>query len=91
VRNAIVADSKAHASAMIAWLKLDPKLWEPVVYGQDIKVVYQDAKLIRPLSGVEQQHSDWVFEKLVPSITKHCTVVPPCWRIPQEHVEPFPG
>jgi hypothetical protein len=87
MRSAIVADSKAHASAMIAWLKLDPTIWEPIVYGQEIKVLYQHAKLVRPLGGIEKQHADWVFAKLVPSLTETCSTLPLTWRIPQEHVD----
>ena len=33
-KNAMVASSKTQAAAMIVWLKLEPKDWEPVVYGQ---------------------------------------------------------
>jgi len=85
-KNAMVASSKTQAAAMIAWLKLDPKDWEPVVYGQPITKLYSHAKLVRPSGGVVQAHTDWVLEKLVPSLCLSATTIPPNWRIPQEQV-----
>jgi hypothetical protein len=71
---------------MIAWLRLDPTEWVPLVYGQPIKNLYQNVKLVRPTEGVVQEHTDWVLGKLVPSICLTVTTVPPNWRIPQEQV-----
>jgi hypothetical protein len=87
VPNVVVASSKRHAQAMIAWLKLDPEHWEALAYGDPITKLYTHAKLVRPGEGVEQAHSDWVLEKLVPKLYMTCTTVPPSWRIPQEHTE----
>jgi hypothetical protein len=84
--NAMVADTKKAAEAMIAWLRLDPKQWEPVVYGQVVTKLYSNAKLIRPISGVHQAHTDWVLEKLIPNLCLSVSTVPPHWGIPQEHV-----
>lgn len=71
---------------MIAWLKLNPDEWEPVVYGEPIKKLFQHAKLVRPSGGVFKEHCDWMLEKLVPNLCLTVTTVPPHWKIPQEHV-----
>ncbi|MEY9138528.1 hypothetical protein ABIE79_010056 [Bradyrhizobium diazoefficiens] len=84
--NAMVASSKKQAEAMIAWLRLDPKEWEPIAYGDAVTKLYSNAKLVRPSEGVEQAHSNWVLEKLVPNLCLAVSTVPPQWRIPQEHV-----
>jgi hypothetical protein len=83
----MVASSLRQAEAMIAWLKLDAKEWEPVVYGQSIKQLYSHAKLVRPSEGVFKEHCDWVMEKLVPNLCLTVTTVPPHWKIPQEHID----
>jgi hypothetical protein len=85
--NAMVASSKRQAEAMVAWLKLDPNQWEPVVYGQPVKKLFQHAKLVRPSEGVLKEHCDWVLGMLVPNLCLTVTTVPPHWKIPQEHVE----
>lgn len=82
----MVASSKRQAEAMIAWLKLDPKVWTAVAYGDPVKQLYSHAKLVRPSEGVFREHCDWVLEKLVPNLTLTVTTVPPNWKIPQEHV-----
>lgn len=84
--SAMVASSKKQAQAMIAWLKLNPEEWEAIAYGDPIHKMFIHARLIRPSEGVLQEHSDWVFEKLLPYLCKSCTTIPPNWRIPQEHV-----
>lgn len=84
--NAMVADTTRHAEAMIAWMKLDPKLWEAVPYGHPVTKLYSNAMLIRPVRGVEQEHTDWVMGQLVPNLCLHVRTLPPMWRIPQEHV-----
>jgi hypothetical protein len=71
---------------MIAWLKLSDADWEAVVYGQPITKLYSYARLIRPSDGVHQVHTDWVLEKLIPSICLTATTIPPNWRLPQEQV-----
>ena len=71
---------------MIAWLRLDPIEWVPVVYGQKLANLYQHVKLVRPTEGVHQVHSDWVLEHLIPHVVRFVETVPPNWRIPQEHV-----
>jgi hypothetical protein len=85
-KNAMVASSKRQAAAMIAWLKLNPDDWEPVAYGDPVTKLYSHAKLVRPSEGVDQAHSDWVLEKLVPNLCRTVSTVPPNWKIPQEHV-----
>jgi hypothetical protein len=85
--NAMVASSKKQAEAMIAWLKLNPEEWVPVIYGQPIKNLYQHAKLVRPSEGVLKEHCDWVLGKLVPALCMTVTTVPLNWKIPQEHVD----
>ncbi len=82
----MVAATKRQAEAMIAWLKLNPHEWEPVVYGEPIKKLFGHAKLIRPSEGVEKSHCDWVLEQLVPNLAMSVTTVPPNWKIPHEHV-----
>lgn len=84
--NAMVADTKTHADAMIVWMRLDPKQWEAVAYGQPVNKLYGNAMLVRPIGGVEQAHTDWVLEKLVPHLCLAVQTLPPNWRIPQEHV-----
>jgi len=85
--NAMVAATKRQAEAMIAWLKLNPHEWEPVIYGQPIKKLFGHAKLVRPSEGVERSHCDWVLEQLVPNLCLTVSTVPTNWKIPQEHVE----
>jgi hypothetical protein len=67
-KNAMVASSKRQASAMIAWLKLDPDVREAVAYGDPIQKLFSHAKLVRPSEGVQQEHTDWVLGKLVPNL-----------------------
>ncbi|WP_315729828.1 hypothetical protein [Bradyrhizobium sp. SZCCHNRI2010] len=86
MRNAMVADTKKHAEAMIAWLRFDPNQWEAMAYGQPVHQLYSNAMLIRPARGVEQEHTDWVLEKLVPNLCLRVQTLPPSWSIPQEHV-----
>jgi hypothetical protein len=86
-KNAMVASSKRQAAAMIAWMRLSPDEWVPVVYGQPLESLYQHAKLVRPSEGVFREHCDWVLEKLVPNLCLTITTVPPHWKIPQEHVD----
>ncbi|MGJ4945092.1 hypothetical protein ACQR1W_31335 [Bradyrhizobium sp. HKCCYLS1011] len=83
---AMVADSKKHAEVMIAWHNLDPKEWEALAYGQPVTKLYSVAFIIRPLRGIEQHHTDWVLEQLVPSVAQDVHTLPASWRIPQEHV-----
>jgi hypothetical protein len=85
--NAMVASTKRQAEAMIAMLKLNPEQWIPVIYGQEIKNLYQHAKLIRPSDGVTRAHCDWVLGVLVPQLCLTVTTVPPHWKIPQEHID----
>ena len=85
-KNAMVASSKRQAEAMIAWLKLNPDDWEPLAYGAPVTKLYSHAKLVRPSEGVDQAHSDWVFEKLIPNLCLTASTIPPNWKIPQEHV-----
>lgn len=85
--NAMVAATKRQAEAMIAWLKLNPHEWEPVIYGQPIKKLFGHAKLVRPSEGVDRSHCDWVLEHLVPNLCLTVSTVPTNWKIPQEHVE----
>jgi hypothetical protein len=89
--NAMVASTKKQAEALIAILarrgEIEPNQWIPVTYGQEIKNLYQHAKLIRPSEGVTKEHCDWVLGMLVPHLCLTVTTVPPHWKIPQEHVE----
>ncbi|MEY9178247.1 hypothetical protein [Bradyrhizobium elkanii] len=75
-KNVMVASSKRQATAMIAWMKLDADVWEPLAYGDPVTKLYAHAKLVRPSEGVDQAHSDWVFEKLVPNLCLTATTVP---------------
>ncbi|SHH05572.1 hypothetical protein [Bradyrhizobium erythrophlei] len=84
--NAMVASTRKHAEVMIAWLKLNPKEWEPIAYGDPVAKLYSNAKLIRPCIGVEQEHVDWVLEKLVPNLCLAVSTVPAHWMIPQRMV-----
>jgi hypothetical protein len=86
MHNAMVASTKKHAEAMIAWLKLNPSEWEPVAYGDPVHKLYSNAKLIRPCLGVEQKHVDWVLEKLIPNLCLAVSTVPSNWMIPQKMV-----
>ena len=86
MRNAMVASSKKQAAAMIAWLRLNPDEWDPIVYGDRIKQIYSHAKLVRPTEGVDQAHTDWVLGQLVPNICRTVSTLPPNWRVSQEHV-----
>ena len=89
--NVMVASTKRHAEAMIAAFarrkEIDPNQWIPVTYGQDLKSLYQHAKLIRPSEGVTQEHCDWVLGMLVPHLCLTVMTVPPHWKIPQELVD----
>jgi hypothetical protein len=88
MKSIVVADSKRHAQAMIAWLKLPADRWQAVAYGDKLTEIYEHAKLVRPASGVLQAHTDWVLERLVPHVAMHghVSTLPRNWSIPQEQV-----
>jgi hypothetical protein len=86
MRSAMIASCKRQAEAMIAWLKLDPEEWEPIAYGDPVHKLFAHAKLVRPMSGVHQEHTDWVMDKIVPNVCLTVTTVPKDWKIPQEQV-----
>jgi hypothetical protein len=81
MRNIVVADSRKHAEAVIAWCKLDREIWEPVAYGETLAGRYDYARIVRPSEGVQNGHLDWILEILVPSVDKTTSPIPPDWRL----------
>lgn len=86
MRSVMIASSKRHAEAMIAWLKLKTEEWEAIAYGDKINQTFSHAKLIRPSEGLQQEHVDWILEKLIPNLRLTVTTVPKNWHIPQNQV-----
>lgn len=69
MRNIIVADSLAHAGAMMRWENLDPLAWIPAVYGDTLQGLFLHAKLIRPLRGFHEFHGFWLKHVLYCRVT----------------------
>ena len=78
--NIVVADSRRHAEAVIAWMKLDAEDWVAYAYGETLKGVYSFAKLVRPLSGITEAHYDWILEQLIPRVIHDTHPVPMDWK-----------
>ena len=67
--SAMIGATLTHAKAMITWLKLDPKLWRAVAYGQSINGArFMTAMCIRPISGVTPDHAAWLAHELRPAV-----------------------
>jgi hypothetical protein len=79
MRNIVVADSRKHAAAVIAWGKLDPDQWEVAAYGEPLAGRYDYARIVRPAQGIEHAHLDWILEVLVPKVDKNTVPVPSNW------------
>lgn len=78
---AIVAGSVAHAKALIKWAKLDEEKCVPVVYGQDLKNMYERAVLVRPTEGVDETDQEWIVGKLIPRVANGDVMThPACWK-----------
>ncbi len=77
----VVASNLEHANALAHWLKLNPETTETLAYGKDVQAHYNDVYLARPVSGVEEAHTQWVLEDLMPRI--YGTIIPlsPSWRL----------
>jgi hypothetical protein len=86
MKSIMVAGSKKHAEALIAWLRLPADRWQAAAYGDKLAEVYENAKLVPPIGGTLQCHTDWVLERLVPHIAGKVDTINR-WRIPQEHIE----
>jgi hypothetical protein len=78
--NIVVAETVAHAKAMIGWLGLDHS-WHPVAYGEDLFIRYQYAKVVRPFNGATDEHVDWILEQLVPNLDRKAESVPSSWSL----------
>lgn len=85
----VIAETQAHARAIIKWLGLDPDLWLPVTYGSTLNEIYLDVLLVRPLSGIREEHGDWFIENVVPRTAGTTDTVPKGWR-PQNE-DPVPS
>jgi len=80
MRSVIVAGSRLHAAAMIRWLRLDPKVWQPLAYGDGVEGTFEFARIVRPSEGVTEDHQTWVFQSLIPNICLTTTAIPETWR-----------
>lgn len=78
--NIVVAGNLVHARAMIRWLGLGND-WHPAVYGEDLLIRYQYAKVVRPLGGATDGHVDWILEQLVPRLDRRAESVPGSWSL----------
>lgn len=80
----VVASTKKHAEVIIKWMNLGYG-WEALAYGDKVLKTYVNCKLVRPVSGIEQDDYDWVLQHLIPSIRAEGTMVtvPPSWRLPE--------
>lgn len=91
--NVLVADSVTHANALIRWLVLDEDSWIGAAYGKPLKSIYERAILARPLSGVTEEHTDWILGHLIPRIVeaKGIATVPPEWKPGREEIPAGPA
>jgi hypothetical protein len=87
MRSVVIADTEKHAEAMIKWLKLNPRKWHAVAYGEKIREVYESCKLVRPSKGIQQVHFDWVLEQLVPNLCLSAEPIPPIWHLAEPKKE----
>ncbi len=62
----VIAETQAHARAVMHWLKLDPTAWLPVTYGAPLTDVYLNVLIVRPLTGIREEQGDWFIETVVP-------------------------
>lgn len=68
MKNLVVADTLFHANTMIRWLKLDTAVWQPKAYGSGFAGPVMDVILINPARGVQQEHINWIVEKLLTNV-----------------------
>lgn len=66
MKNYVVADTEAHAKAMVRWLKLDMSRWSPKTYlsGLNAGCRVMDIMFVPPASGFTPAHIEWVKELL---------------------------
>lgn len=78
LRDVIVADVVRHAEAMLKWLRLSPENWEAAAYCQPLSGVYQNARLIVPISGdFDEAHRTWIKGMLHSRVTGTITLLKP--------------
>jgi len=80
----VIAETQAHARAVMHWLKLDPTAWLPVTYGAPLTDVYLNVLIVRPLTGIREEQGDWFIETVVPRMAGSADVVPKGWRPEEE-------
>lgn len=78
--SAVVADTKVHARAIIRWLGLDDHIWVPVPYGQKLVTIYENVMIVRPLSGVTDDHRAWIVDQLLPRVGRRRNTIPHSWE-----------
>lgn len=76
----VIAETQAHARAVIHWLGLDPDAWLPVTYGAPLKDLYLNVLIVRPLTGIREEQGDWFIETVIPRMAGQADVVPKGWR-----------
>ncbi|TXM68180.1 hypothetical protein [Methylobacterium sp. WL120] len=76
----VIAETVTHANAVIRWIGLNPDEWIGVAYGSTLNDIYKDCFLVRPLTGVREEHGDWFIEKVIPRIAGEVDTVPRGWR-----------
>lgn len=80
----LVASTPAHGAAMMHWLKLDPKDWRIVCYGDDVNHFYSHGILVHPLEEINEDYAAWLLAFLAPRLIaglKTMDVVPPSWKL----------
>lgn len=65
----IVADGPAHARAVMAWWRLDPRLWTQIYWGERCKGEFKHAFIALPTDGVSELHLDWLRVMLRPCVS----------------------
>jgi hypothetical protein len=82
--NAVIADNKRHAEAMIQWMGLDPDQWLGLVYGDRVEhMVFDHVYIVRPHEGIEEWQGDWFVEQIIGRTSGKIDTLPKGWR-PQE-------
>jgi hypothetical protein len=76
----VIAETRKHGEVIIRWLGLDEDLWIPVTYGSALNDIYLDVLLVRPLTGIREEHGDWFIETVVPRTAGTTDTVPKGWR-----------
>ncbi|WP_298962262.1 hypothetical protein [uncultured Methylobacterium sp.] len=80
MQSLVIAETQAHARAVIHWLGLDPTTWRPITYGTPLPDLCLNVLIVRPLTGIREEQGDWFIETVIPRMAGTADVVPKGWR-----------